>query len=90
MIYTVIVPTGRQTERHPQGTAQQGHYVIEGDTVFLTDADGNKSNHKAPLNGLPHRVVAARLILHRWQDERSESLNGFGRGDRLAYPKCSY
>jgi hypothetical protein len=92
MIYSLVVPVGRCSERNPQGTATQGHYVVENDQVILTDEEGHKTSGRAALNGQGHRTVAARLILRRWQDERRNSKipNGFGSGELLEYDHWKY
>jgi hypothetical protein len=93
MIYSLVVPVGRCSERNPQGVATQGHYVVENGQVILTDAEGNRTSRRATLKaGDDHRTIAARLILHRWQDERrsSNTQNGFGRGEVLEYDRWKY
>jgi hypothetical protein len=70
-IHHIIVPVGRCTESAPQGVAAESHYLVTGNTVQLCDAEGHTTGAEATLKaGDDHRTIAARLVKHRWQDER--------------------
>jgi len=78
------------------GAVEVGHYVVEDDTVVLTDEAGVPLRYDVSGECFSERLgsdqdeqVLARALLHRWRRHRmGDDKNGFNRP--LNYPRLGW
>jgi hypothetical protein len=90
-VRSVIVGTRNPLGEGDTGSAEQGWYVVEGDTLTLTTADGvplrdERTGQRIVHHLLPNenaKGVAKNLTLRRWRASQPDD-NGFNRPIRYS------